>query len=607
MSGASFPALDSRGSSEKNFWLLALCDHSANAQTFCDGTILADIDDTGDYKLIIADEKKSMRMFSGMSQVLEVKLPSVPSGIATCFMHSFSAQIPVVAIAVGPRVLMFGNSKPLYKYEVHPLPVDLEEDAAWKNLGSGKTTVQEAIEVFQRRLEQGVEVTSRTLDLLFLNDPKEKEAFVAQHVGKPLKQLDTITCMTSIAYSADGVMSSLVIGTEHRFLYMLETSGYEALKLELPNTPAFLLTAGCVTGEYRIIVCSRHGPIYSVKNGYLTSHVIQPDGAVCGMTRYDNQIAVATVSNTLTHFSLRGKKHFTLYFSQPIRNIATITDPITDEARGVLVGLESGELRVYCGQILCHTSQLFSPTVSMRFGRYGREKSAMVAVLKNGTVVVKFLHRNAQQMLQQRQQEVRATAEKDLPIPIPHLSSIFRMQTDKEMLYGADMYRSFQYNLCQLRLLTDRKYVEVFLPGALASGSAQKKYSCGSPADRSPVSKSSTHLSLFQHSPLRMTSTVQGMGPVFKIRVYLECLSSTTLGQLLLVCRYNSQMYHVPVSVVTIPCLFERKMYSIDVVVRLQDGMSGGEPVTVCVLDELQSQFPLQSLTVELPEKDFFE
>lgn len=605
MIGDQFSFLES-GNNEKNFWLLAMCNHTANAQTFSDGIALADVDGSGDYRLIIADEKKSMRVFSGMNDVLEVKLPCVPSGIATCVMPSFNARIPVVAIGVGSRVLMFGNNKPLYRYEIQPLPVDQEEKVIWKDLESGKTMVNEGVDKLLRRVEQGVKVTSRTLDFLFLHDTKEKEAFVTRNAEKPLTQLDTITCMSSIACSAKDSASCLVIGTEHRFLYMLDSSGCEVMKVEIPNTPAFLLTAGYTMEKYRIIAAARHGPIYSVKNGYLASHVIQPDGAVCGITRYDSQIVVATANNTVTYFSLKGKRHFTLYFSQPIRNIVTIKDSITEEARGVLVGLENGELQVYCGQILCHTSQLFSPAVSLRFGRYGREKSALVAVLKNGTVIVKFLHRNAQQLLQQRQQEVRVAVDKDAPIPVPHLSSIFRMQTEREKMHGTDMYRNFQYNLCRLRLLTDKKYIEMFCPGAWKTELLGNANLSISNLDANPIGKDSIQLPLLQQSPLRMSSTVQGMGPVFKIRINLECLSAIPLEELLLVCRYNTQVYHVPVPMVAIPCLLEGKEYTANVIVRLQDGESGGEPVTFSVLQGLYSQFPFQSLTLELPEKDFF-
>lgn len=593
--------------SEDNFWIFAFRDSAANAQTFCDGIVLADIDGSGDSKLVIADEKKSMRIYSGTSEALKTKIPSVPSGVATFFMPSFSRQIPVLAVAVGSIVLMFGNSKPLYKYEIRPISVDEEEAAVWTSLSSGETSVQEAAKVLQRRLEQGVKVSSRTLEFLLLGDLKAKEVFVTKNAGKPLKQLDTVTCMTSIAYTAEGDQSSLVIGTEHRFLYLLETSGAEALAIELPDTPAFLLTTGYRMGEYCIVAAARHGPIYTVKNGYLTSTVIQPDGAVCGMTRYDKQIAVATASNTLTHFSQKGKKHFSIFFSQPIRNIATMTDFVTGEARGIIVSLENGELRVYCGQILCHTSQLFSPTVSLCFGSYGREGSALAAVLRNGTVVIKFLHRNALEVMQQKQQEVRVSAEKEIPIPVPHLNSIYRMETEKETKYGADMYRNFQYDLCHLRLLTDKKYIESFCPHLLTVESAPKNTSSTTATNEVQKVNNAVPISLFRHSSIHMTSALEGIDSVFKIRVQLECSSPAPLEQLMLVCRYNTEMYHLPVAMIVIPPLSEGQKFQASVVVYLQEGESGGEPVTFCVLRDFHSQHPLQSLTVELPEKNFYE
>lgn len=44
----------------------------------------------------------------------------------------------------------------------------------------------------------------------------------------------------------------------------------------------------------------------------------------------------------------------------------------------------AGELRVYNGQNLMSTTQLSSPYNAMTFGKYGREDSTLIGIMKSG-------------------------------------------------------------------------------------------------------------------------------------------------------------------------------------------------------------------------------
>lgn len=44
----------------------------------------------------------------------------------------------------------------------------------------------------------------------------------------------------------------------------------------------------------------------------------------------------------------------------------------------------AGELRVYNGQHLMTTTQLSSPYNAMTFGKYGREDSTLIGIMKSG-------------------------------------------------------------------------------------------------------------------------------------------------------------------------------------------------------------------------------
>lgn len=585
---------------KSNFWLFAFQDQLANVQTFTNGMELIDIDGSGDYKLLIADMKRKLRTYSGTSQLHETKLPSVPSALNAFFMPKVSLEVPVVAIAVGSTILMFSNEKPLYKFSVPPIPVDPDEQNIWDSLVSKTISVEEGVQLLDRRLEQGLVATSRTLDLLLLSSTEEREKFVETVKSSPLQQHDTVTCLSSLSFYEGERGDCLVLGTEHSLLYILDLNGTEVvLKVEVPSAPSMILTAGCVTSDYRIVVCCRHSQIYSIKNGLLSSHVIQPDASVCALTRYNNEIVVSTCANTVTYFSLKGKRHMSLFLNQPATNLATICDPATNEARGIVVGLSSGEFRVYVGRQLIHTTRVPAPIDAMVLGRYGREEAALVVALQNGILLVYFMHRNAMMQLQQGNADTRLimetaeSAEKFTTIPVPKLSSIFKAQTDREIAHAATTYRTFQYDLCHLRLLTAKQYLNALDPSCIGKGKSN---------ENATVTLGCTPL---QRS-ICVSSTVQGLGPAFKIRVELESLLGEALERILVVYQFDPSVYDSPRSLYPIPYLAARQKCSTSCVVRIRNGESGGAPIEVLVFSE-NFHVPLATMTVELPEQEFLE
>lgn len=622
----------------KKFWLYAFRDHLASLQAYSNCIHTADIFGDGDYKLLIADGNKKLKTYAGTALSHEVRLFGVPSAVTSFNMDTKEAfHRPTVAVALGPYIFMYRNVKPLYRFATPPVPLDPEEVAAWQSLTRNEITIEDAKTIFERKLDQGVDVSTRTLELLLMDNVAEQEAFVLRFIDTPLVQKDLVVCMASIylTNAEEGQPSCLVYGTEKRVLYVLENNvSSTRMRLELPSTPMWIVTAGTLEGSHRIVVSCRDGCIYSVKNGALHNVVIQPDAQPCGIARYDNLIAVITMSNTLSYYNLKGKRQNVVFLPVPATNIATITDTVTDSARGVVVALSNGEIRVYVGSHLQHVSQAYGTITAMNYCRYGREDSALILVLQNGSLVVELLHRNADLSVTNSSSGVGnggPPPEQETPIPIPKLSSVFTAQTEREREYGIDMYRSYQYDLCHLKLLTSKSYLSVMTGGEglqqITSTPSTREIHSGTPEDNNGTGEAQDTAAsagaaaatttttmqqrattlLGEASNVRFVATVQGLGPLYKVKGTIQNVGDTLLHDLLVVFLFDAQVYTMPKSLFSIPFLVPGLAYPCDALIELKEGETKGEGVLALVLGHEDGGKPLASTLVDLPEADLVE
>ncbi|AIO02029.1 Bardet-Biedl syndrome 1 (BBS1) protein-like protein [Leishmania panamensis] len=593
----SFLKEKNRKESKEKFWLYAFRDHLANLRAFSSCVETADVNGVGDYQLLVADGSKRIKVYAGTSLERELPLFGVPSAITSFFMDNGDAiSKPIIAVATGPYIFMYRGNKPLYRFMVPPVILDPQELAIWQDLATEALPIERAVERLESLLDSGLQTSSRTLQLLLMETPGERSEFVARLRAVPLIQMDVVCCLGSIPLTSleEGGKSVLVIGTEAHLLYVLKKNAAEvALKVVLPSTPVFLITAGCYEVDYRIVVSCRDGRVYSIKHGNLHRAVIQPDAQPCAIARCDNLVAVATTANTLSYYTLKGKKQQSVYLPCSINGLSTITDPVTGEARGLVVALSNGEIRVYVGTQLHHVSLAYGAVTAMKFCRYGRADGALVLVLQNGSLVVELLHRGVN-LSSSKKVETGPPPQQDVPIPIPHLSSVFATQSARERKYGAEIYQLFQYDLSQLRLTTAKAYVEMIANGAV-------------PSELGSVMQESKGVG---ESSLRLSAVVQGLGPVFKVKVQLQNVGEAPLhGVRVVFCLSEDGVYRMPQQIFSIPALVPSVPLSCCaafVTVAEGEGEAQGSAILV-VATGPESRTPLASTLVDLPEAELID
>jgi len=528
---------------EKQLWLTAFKDHLANIRAYSACVETADLAGTGDFQLVIADAGKKLRLYSGTQQTSDGVLLDVPVAICS-FYADYSGELrkPLLAVASGPFIFIYKNLRPYYKFVLPAMELLPQEVSVWEDVANGKLPRQKAFEALEALRDAGNYLSNRTMDLLNMDNPSERDAFFQRVEQFPLSQHTVITCMSTLNKDRDepGAVACLVVGTEDAKLCILEKTG-DAIKkkIQLPAVPVQLLTSGLVDVDYRIVVMCRNGNIYIIKNGELTGVVLEIEAQPVAMVRVENQIVVATTTNHVHFYTLKGAKQATLTMPAPITNICALVQENLKQPKAFLVALANGEVRTYVGRCLLNRMQVFGVVTAMKVAKYGREESSLIVVLQSGSLIISMLPRRAQ-ISATKSAEQGPPPEQDIPLNVPKRTNLYVELTKREKDSAVDMHRVFQRDLCKLRLQTARAYVKILTDGV---------------GTQSYVASAS----------VRLTAQVTGLGPQFKIKLTVQNTGSKALANVPVVFTYNLDIYRLARPHLLFPNLVPAVVYNYEV------------------------------------------
>jgi hypothetical protein len=170
-------------------WLNAWHDPIASVKAFTNCVRLADLNADGDYKLLIADADKKLKVYKGTSLNSEHALLDVPSALAVFYTDLNQPQTPSIAVAAGSYIFIYRNLRPYYKFTLPAMDLDQKEQDVWANLRLNKLETHAAMSALTELNDSGVTLSARSLNLIALNDVKDQESFIQAHKHLPLVQL----------------------------------------------------------------------------------------------------------------------------------------------------------------------------------------------------------------------------------------------------------------------------------------------------------------------------------------------------------------------------------------------------------------------------------
>lgn len=566
---------------EKTFWLNAWRDHLAGIKAYSSCLEFSDVNGDGDYKLIIADSSKRLKVFSGTSLATENALMTVPSAVASFYMdYRDQVRRPNVAVASGPFIFVYKNLRPFYKFTLPLVTLDKVETETWNSLKDDKVDIQAAYTALEDAKDRGVYLSTRSIDFLACDTLQGKTQFVESCKAQVLQQQTVITTMAVLTKDKDevGALGCMVVGTEDQHILILDSNCAAIVKkIKLPSVAVFLMCAGLFDVEYRIIIACRNGVVYCIKNGTLQTTTIEPEAQTVALARYENLIAIATMNNALHYYHVKGKKQSSIFMPCAITNMCSMFNESTRQCKGVIVALSNGEVRVYAGKSLLNTMQVYDQVTALKYGRYGREDATLVIVLKSGAMLFKMLPRTVS-IEPNAGKSYGAPPEQDQPLNVPKRTNVYVAQTEREKQFGVDMHRVFQHDLCKLRLATAKAYVNMLSDGK------------GTTSHTTDAS-------------LRLTAQVQGLGPIFKLTLNVQNFSQKPLLGIPVIFSFNPTVYRMSKPTLTIPSLVPSLIYNYEAVIECIDPNGAADSVKVTVCNP-NSVLPIITALVALPACD---
>ena len=583
------PAPDAANKDEASVWLDAWHDPVAGLKTHGSCVRLVDLYGDGDSKLLVADIDRKLTVFKGTAMISDHALLDTPVAIACYYPDNSTPRCPTVGVAAGPHIFIYRNLRPHYRFTVPATPIAPPEQELWDRLRAEETTedsIQGAVAELSQLRDGGAKLTSRSLDLLGIDDMAVGYEFIEAEKHLPLTQLSSITCMEVMQKSDDGAgvgMSCLVIGTESKKVYILKHTGYSiACEVDLPSVPVMMAITGSVAVGFRIVVACRDAKVYTIKGqnskaetNVGTSMVIELEAQPCGIVRAAKSIFIGCMSNQFHAFHIKGKKNFTVYLDSHITQMELLDMKGSRNVQACIVALANGEVRIYNEKSLVSSVRVREEVTALRFGKFGREENSLVMAHKSGSLTVKMLPRNTD--LEKSKMPVGPPPEQDVPLEIPKKTKLYVEQTERERKEATEMHRVFQRDLCKLRLSTARAYVKV-----LTDGHGPLSYTAG--------------------SSLRLSPEVQGIGPIFRLKLGVQNTGNRPIFDVPLAFAYNSQIYKLSAHVISLPVLIPGVMYTNEVTIHaIMEGIC--DTIRIFVLSA-GSVVPVITATISMPLAD---
>ncbi|KDO23995.1 hypothetical protein SPRG_10692 [Saprolegnia parasitica CBS 223.65] len=572
-------AVPEKAKAEKSPWLHAHHNAVAGIKAFSPCIKLADVYGDGDYKLLIADADRRLKLYKGTTLLSEQAVLGEPVALSVFYSDAARPRTPSIAVASGPSIYIYRNMRPYYKFTLPSLDVSPDETKLWGQLAKCEVDIVGAVHQLNLLRSRGTPLTQRSRGFLAIDDMEQQAEFVSRYMDDPLVEHTAITCMTTLSKNMDekDAIGCLVVGTEAGQIYVLDQQGANiAAKAFLPSTPVEIAVNGLYDVEYRLIVSCRNGSVYTVKNGELLKSVIELESPACALLQMDKGIIVACMDRKVSSFHLKGKKNWSMIMPQDVVAMEALNLRRTKHSKGILIALRKGEILLYNEKIKVTSFHLDSLLTGMVFGQFGREEASLVLVHKSGALTLKILQRNAD--LEGTSTSSGPPPEQDIPLNVPKKTKLYVEQTQRERDHAIEMHRHFQRDLCKLRLTTVRSYVKVIRDG------------------QGPVSFATG-------ASIRLNAKVQGLGPHFKIQLQLQNSGAKFVADIPIALHYDHGLYRIPQSLLQIPLLLPGVQYAYAIDVESIDATGAADSIYIFVCGK-DSCVPIVSAVVNMPLSD---
>eukprot|EP00045_Choanoeca_perplexa_P009589 m.92740 g.92740 ORF g.92740 m.92740 type:complete len:586 (-) comp14960_c1_seq1:48-1805(-) len=518
------------GKVEEGNWNHILQDPLAELRTFSQNIALADIDGSGESKIILGvhplqDTSPEIKILTGGTVVKAVPFSAPIAGLAVIYQAP-DANLPVLAVSAGDSVFAFKNLNPFHKFTLPPLPVPATEQDVWVAVRNDENIDHDALSHTLQDLALGQTLSSRSIHYLGLS-PTDRPAFVEQVKDLPITRQPVITTMATIHKNVveERAPACCVVGTEDGSVVVLNPSNFAVLlSVKVPGSVCHLSCAGSFDVDHRILVSTRDNKIYTIKGGRLADNVITLPSMILGCGRVLKSVLVVCKNQFVYAYNTKGKRLWQAKLPADPLAVAPFTYK-PKLLRGLMVGLSNGDVRLYNDTTLLDVIPSDFPVVAMAFGHVFRGTYALAIVGTAGELTLKRVRKGAEFAPHAVKQG--PPPEQNIRINVPSKTQLYLDQTQRERDNAVAMHRAFQRDLYMLQLNIARSYVQA-------------------------INKSLAPDAQCQDVQLQVGAQVQGIGPRFKLSITIQNISRKLAKHLRITIHCDNSMYDVDDPVLTL-------------------------------------------------------
>ena len=392
---------------------------------------LGDILQDNNYRLIVIDTSKNLKIFKGNALQDESKLSIFPAGLIVYYGDDPSSRkiIPLLAVAGGNTIFIYRNLKGIIKYPLPDQKMNGEESYIYQQYNNGLIDGTNCLNQLQNLADRLVDInfdydndndndnnddnenndnnnnnnsnkdkenkneplSQMTLELLSLKTEEAQLKFLEDNKTTKVLIRNYITCINYIKKDNSNDLkasSYLIVGTENCLIYVIDhNKKTPLLKKRIYEVPFIIETQGCYNAEHKIFVSDRGCNVYILKKDIILNKFIMPQPLV-NLLISKNNFYIGTIGNNYISYTLSGNIVFKI--NQPsIITCMEIYYRKSEDLNIIIIALKNKEVRFYNDKKLIIVMNVHDNIFGMKYGKYQMIEDCLVLSTYSGIIMIK--------------------------------------------------------------------------------------------------------------------------------------------------------------------------------------------------------------------------
>ena len=574
---------------------------------------LGDILQDNNYRLIVIDTSKNLKIFKGNVLQDESKLSIFPSGLIVYYGDDPSSRkiIPLLAVAGGNTIFIYRNLKGIIKYPLPDQRMNGEESFIYQQYNNGLIDGTNCLNQLQNLADRLIDIhfdydndndndnnddnenndnnnnnnsnkdkenkneplSQITLELLSLKTEEAQLKFLEDNKTTKVLIRNYITCINYIKKDNSNDLkasSYLIVGTENCLIYVIDHNNKTPLlKKRIYEVPFIIETQGGYNTEHKIFVSDRGCNVYILKKDIILNKFIMPQPLV-NLLIAKNNFYIGTIGNNYISYTLSGNIVFKI--NQPsIITCMEIYYRKSEDLNIIIIALKNKEVRFYNDKKLIIIMNVHDNIFGMKYGKFQMTEDCLVLSTYSGIIMIK----NFGNDIKFSEIKYEEKKKEEGKILVPKKSVLFLDLVEREKENSFNMQNIFQNDLLRIRYKAMDSYVKM-----LKIGNAPQNYSSS--------------------STIKISGSLEGLGPNFKLNLILDNSGHEPIINAVLTLDFNRKLFYFDKENIILSIIMPHVpiKYSLPFKNISENGSSG--MIKIIIMDKFKNS-PLIQTTIKVP------